>query len=164
MNQKILDVAIDWMDGYGNDPAWRVLVNRECDRPFKNYERRPTLGGFMYRAESDLQIDFMHHSGGDKNDGGFGGSTYELRMKGGFDKHVLAGTPEQIEAEVHRLAPLVEDGGYIGFADHRVPPDVPLTNYMHYLHTARRVWGRGVNLKPIGRPEPVRPPEAAVGS
>jgi uroporphyrinogen decarboxylase len=78
----------------------------------------------------------------------------ELLMMGGFDKHILAGTREQIEAEVHRLAPLVEDGGYIGFADHRVPPDVPLANYMHYLHTVRRVWGRGVNLKPIGQVEP----------
>ena len=74
----------------------------------------------------------------------------ELLMMGGFDKHILAGTPEQIEAEVNRLAPLVEEGGYIGFADHRVPPDVPLANYMHYLRTVRRVWGKGVNLKPIG--------------
>lgn len=84
MNQKILDVAIDWMDGYGNSPSWKVLVDRECDRPFRGYERRQAHGGgFMYRAESGLQIDFMYHSGGDANDGGFGGSTYELPMKDG---------------------------------------------------------------------------------
>jgi uroporphyrinogen decarboxylase len=73
----------------------------------------------------------------------------ELLMMGGFDKHILAKSKDQITAEVHRLAPLVEEGGYIPFCDHRVPPDVPLENYVHYLHTARKVWGQGINLKPI---------------
>lgn len=75
----------------------------------------------------------------------------DLLMLGGFDKHILARSKEEIEREVYRLAPLVEEGGYIGFCDHRVPPDVPLENYMYYLETVRRVWGRGVNLKPMGR-------------
>ena len=75
----------------------------------------------------------------------------DLLMMGGFDKHILQGTPRQIEAEVQRLTPLVEEGGYIGFADHRVPPDVPLANYMFYLKAVRQLWGRGVNLKPLGR-------------
>jgi uroporphyrinogen-III decarboxylase len=66
---------------------------------------------------------------------------------GGFDKHILATTKEAIKAEVHRLTPLVEEGGYIGFCDHRVPPDVPLDNYLFYLETVRDVWGYGVNLK-----------------
>ena len=73
-----------------------------------------------------------------------------LLMMGGFDKHILASTPRAIEQEVNRLAPLVEEGGYIPFCDHRVPPDVPLANYMHYLAAARRTWGKGLNLKPIG--------------
>lgn len=75
----------------------------------------------------------------------------ELLMMGGFDKHILAKGKREIETEVHRLAPLVEEGGFIPFADHRVPPDVPLENYMHYLETARKVWGKGVNLKPLGK-------------
>lgn len=79
----------------------------------------------------------------------------DLLMMGGFDKRILADTPEAIDAEIARLAPLVEEGGYIPFCDHRVPPDVSLANYMHYLHTARRVWGRGVSLKPMGQIEPV---------
>jgi hypothetical protein len=74
----------------------------------------------------------------------------ELLMMGGFDKHILARTKAEIEAEIHRLTPLVEEGGYIPFCDHRVPPDVPLTNYMFYLEKARQVWGQGVNLKPMG--------------
>lgn len=66
----------------------------------------------------------------------------DLLMLGGFDKHILAQGKREIEQEVYRLAPLVEEGGYIGFCDHRVPPDVPLDNYMYYLETVRRVWGK----------------------
>jgi len=75
----------------------------------------------------------------------------ELLMQGGFDKHILAKGKREIEKEIYRLAPLVEEGGFIPFADHRVPPDVPLANYLFYLETARRVWGKGVNLKPLGK-------------
>jgi hypothetical protein len=71
----------------------------------------------------------------------------DLRLMGGFDKHILATSKEAIRAEVHRLTPLVEEGGYIGFCDHRVPPDVPLDNYLFYLETVRQEWGHGVNLK-----------------
>ena len=84
----------------------------------------------------------------------------DLLLMGGFDKRILQATPREIDAEVVRLTPLVEEGGYIGFADHRVPPDVPLENYHFYLKTVRKMWGRGVNLKPLG--EPQRAPEAAV--
>jgi hypothetical protein len=48
---------------------------------------------------------------------------------------------------------LVEQGGYIGFCDHLVPPDVPLENYMFYLETVRKAWGKNVNLKPMGQLE-----------
>lgn len=75
----------------------------------------------------------------------------ELRIMGGFDKHILQGTQSQIEEEVQRLAPLVEEGGYIGFCDHRVPPDVPLENYLFFLELVRTVWGYGVNLRPMGQ-------------
>lgn len=72
----------------------------------------------------------------------------DLLLMGGFSKRILAGSKAEIEAEVARLAPLVEAGGYIGFCDHRVPPDVPLDNYLHYLRTIRHVWGHDVNLRP----------------
>jgi uroporphyrinogen decarboxylase len=73
----------------------------------------------------------------------------DLLMMGGFDKHILSRSPADIDAEVDRLAPLIEEGGFIGFCDHRVPPDVPLANYVHYLQTIRRVWGKDTNLKPM---------------
>jgi uroporphyrinogen decarboxylase len=75
----------------------------------------------------------------------------DLLMLGGFDKHILARTPRDIEHEIRRLTPLVEEGGFIGFADHRVPPDVPFENYMFYLRTVRAIWGKGVDLKPLGQ-------------
>ena len=71
-----------------------------------------------------------------------------IRMMGGFDKRILAAGPAAIDAEVDRLAPLAAEGGYIPFCDHRVPPDVPLRHYLHYLERAKQVFGRGVNVKP----------------
>jgi uroporphyrinogen decarboxylase len=62
-----------------------------------------------------------------------------VRMMGGFDKRLLARGPDEIAAEVARLAPLIHEGGYIPFCDHHVPPDVPLTHYQHYLDTLRAV-------------------------
>jgi uroporphyrinogen decarboxylase len=75
----------------------------------------------------------------------------DLRIMGGFDKHILQDSPSAIEAEVHRLAPLIEEGGYIGFCDHRVPPDVPLANYLFFLETIRNVWGHDIALQPMGQ-------------
>lgn len=72
----------------------------------------------------------------------------DLRLIGGFDKHILQGARSEILAEIERLVPLVEDGGFIPLPDHRVPPDVPYESYLYYLHEARRVWGQGINLKP----------------
>jgi uroporphyrinogen decarboxylase len=73
----------------------------------------------------------------------------ELLMMGGFDKRILSRGGAEIDAEVQRLAPLVEEGGFIGFCDHRVPPDVPLDNHLHYLKTVRRVWGHDLDLRPM---------------
>jgi uroporphyrinogen decarboxylase len=76
-----------------------------------------------------------------------------MRLIGGVDKHVLMKTPVEIAAEIARLAPLVEEGGYIPLPDHRVPPDVPLANYIFFLEEAKRVWGRGLdNINRTGKP------------
>ncbi len=72
----------------------------------------------------------------------------DLLMMGGFDKHILAQSKADIEREVKRLAPLVEAGGFIGFCDHRVPPDVPYENYLFYLEKVREIWASGISLKP----------------
>jgi uroporphyrinogen decarboxylase len=72
----------------------------------------------------------------------------ELLMMGGFDKRILAQSKGEILQEIHRLTPLVEEGGFIPFCDHRVPPDVPYVNYLFYLDRVREVWGEGINLNP----------------
>ncbi|MBN1854094.1 MAG: hypothetical protein JW829_15310 [Pirellulales bacterium] len=74
----------------------------------------------------------------------------ELRMIGGFDKRILALSKDAISAEIDRLAPLVEQGGYLPCPDHNVPPDVSLDNFMFYIERARRVWCREINLPPVG--------------
>ncbi len=73
----------------------------------------------------------------------------DMRLMGGVDKHILARSDAEIRAEVQRLAPVVEDGGFIPFPDHRVPPDVPYRKYLVYLREARRVWGADTNLPPM---------------
>jgi uroporphyrinogen decarboxylase len=75
-----------------------------------------------------------------------------LLMRGGFDKHILARGPDAIRAEVRRLTPLVEEGGFIPHCDHRVPADVPMANYIFYVEEAKRVWGKGMgNVRPMGK-------------
>ena len=83
----------------------------------------------------------------------------EMRMIGGFDKNILMSSKEAIAAEVRRLAPLVEEGGFIPHCDHLVPPYVPYENYCYYLQTARQVWGRGTDLKPMQASLPGNIPE-----
>lgn len=72
----------------------------------------------------------------------------DLLMMGGFDKYILAKNKADIEAEIYRLLPLVEEGGDIPFPDHRVPPDVPFENYLFYINQARIILGHGLNLPP----------------
>lgn len=74
----------------------------------------------------------------------------DLLLMGGFDKRILAGDKDGILREIERLAPLVEEGGYIPFCDHLVPPGVPLLNYLYYLENAREIWCKGVKVQPLG--------------
>ena len=53
----------------------------------------------------------------------------DLLLLGEFDKRILVRGPAQIDGEIDRVTPLVKEGGYIGFCDHRVPPDVPLVDW-----------------------------------
>jgi uroporphyrinogen decarboxylase len=57
----------------------------------------------------------------------------ELRIWFGIDKRALAQGPAAIDAELERVRPLIEEGGYVPGLDHSVPPDVPYANYCHYM-------------------------------
>jgi len=66
-----------------------------------------------------------------------------MRMVGGVDKMVLGKSPKEIEAELERLLPLVEHGGFIPTVDHRVPASVSFENYRFYIKTKRAMFKAG---------------------
>ncbi|MCC6694093.1 MAG: hypothetical protein IT365_00555 [Candidatus Hydrogenedentes bacterium] len=62
-----------------------------------------------------------------------------IRLWGGFCKRKLAHSRAAIDAELERLKPYVEQGGFIPGVDHRVPADVSLDLYKYYLDRKREV-------------------------
>ncbi len=57
----------------------------------------------------------------------------DLLLVGGIDKRELSRGKEEVRAEVmKKVAPLIEQGGYIPTVDHSVPPDVPWQNYVYF--------------------------------
>jgi len=66
----------------------------------------------------------------------------DLRIWFGIDKRALAHGPEAIDAELERVRPLIEEGGYIAGLDHSMPPDVPFANYVYYMTALGRAVGR----------------------
>lgn len=63
----------------------------------------------------------------------------DLRIWFGIDKRALAHGPAAIDAELARVRPLVEDGGYIPGLDHSMPPDVPFAHYCYYMDRLRKI-------------------------
>jgi len=65
----------------------------------------------------------------------------ELRMTGGFDKRILAAGKKEIERELERIRPVIEEGGYIPTIDHGTPPDVSFANVCHYVQCLKKMFG-----------------------
>jgi len=65
----------------------------------------------------------------------------ELRGVGGMNKKVFAYDFDAIDAEVERLKPLVELGGYLPCPDHRIPPDAKWENVQYYCSRMHEVFG-----------------------
>ncbi len=65
----------------------------------------------------------------------------DVCMVGGVDKREIAKGKAEIDEEVTRLAPLIEEGGFIPTIDHSIPPDVSLANFEYYLSVKRKVLG-----------------------
>ena len=64
----------------------------------------------------------------------------QIGMIGGFDKRILATDPRAIRAELERLRPVVEGGGYIPNCDHGVPSDVPFENVCCFVETLKSMY------------------------
>jgi len=65
----------------------------------------------------------------------------ELRGVGGMNKTVFARDRAAVDAEVERLRPLVDLGGYIPCPDHRIAPDAKWDNVRYYCDRMRAVFG-----------------------
>ena len=64
-----------------------------------------------------------------------------LRGVGGVNKVVLARERADVKAEIERLRPLVELGGYLPCFDHRIAPDAKWENVQYYAEHLQRVFG-----------------------
>jgi uroporphyrinogen decarboxylase len=65
----------------------------------------------------------------------------EVRAVGGMDKRVFARDYDAVDAEIERLKPLVELGGYIPCPDHLIAPDARWENVQYYCDGMRRAFG-----------------------
>lgn len=90
---EILDVRVDWMDGYGNSPSWALLLNSPqhpnffaydgLENPVTTWEHRNGL----YRAESGMFVNFKAYSGPSD---GYGGASMPIILADG-EKLVMKG-------------------------------------------------------------------------
>ena len=63
----------------------------------------------------------------------------ELRGVGGMNKVVFSKDKAAIEAEVERLKPLIDLGGYIPCPDHRIAPDAKFELVQYYCELMRKI-------------------------
>jgi uroporphyrinogen decarboxylase len=61
----------------------------------------------------------------------------ELRGVGGVNKHIFGMDHEAIDAEIERIRPLVDLGGYIPCPDHRLPIEACWENVQYYCDAMR---------------------------
>lgn len=65
----------------------------------------------------------------------------ELRGVGGMNKVVFAHDFAAIDAEIERMKPMVELGGFIPCPDHRIAPDAKWDNVRYYCDRMHEVFG-----------------------
>lgn len=66
-----------------------------------------------------------------------------LRFWGGVDKMILLKDKAAVDAELQRLLPIVEEGGFIPHIDHLVQANAKLDLYKHYLERKREWFNVG---------------------
>lgn len=64
-----------------------------------------------------------------------------LRGVGGMNKVVFARDFQAVDAEIERLKPLVELGGFVPCPDHRIAPDAKWDNVRYYCDRMRATFG-----------------------
>ncbi|MCL1857085.1 MAG: hypothetical protein FWF84_05555 [Kiritimatiellaeota bacterium] len=64
-----------------------------------------------------------------------------MAYRGGVDKRAMAKGGAVIEAEIDRLRPVIESGGFIPGCDHGVPADVHWDDYCYYVKLLAKATG-----------------------
>jgi uroporphyrinogen decarboxylase len=62
-----------------------------------------------------------------------------LRIWGGVDQRPLTVGPGEIDKELERIKPLIDDGGYVPMLDHSATPDTPHANYRYFLDDLKKI-------------------------
>ena len=57
----------------------------------------------------------------------------EMAYRGGIDKRAMATGGAALRDEIGRIAPVIEDGGFIPSCDHGIPADVSWHNFVEYV-------------------------------
>jgi uroporphyrinogen decarboxylase len=65
----------------------------------------------------------------------------DMAYSGGIDKRAMAKGGKVLEAEISRIAPVLETGGYIPTCDHGIPHDVSFKNYREFAAHVARITG-----------------------
>ena len=65
----------------------------------------------------------------------------ELRGVGGMNKNVFSFDYSAVDAEIERLKPLIDLGGFIPCPDHRIPPLAKWENVVYYCNKIRNIYG-----------------------
>ena len=63
----------------------------------------------------------------------------ELRGVGGMNKTVFSRDYKAVDAEIERLKPLIDLGGYIPCPDHRIAPDAKFENVQYYCDRMQNI-------------------------
>lgn len=93
----ISHVSVNWMEDYGNSPRVTIYLREDLDmydyvgsgnKVFETRTKDKAVGWFGENEHGF--VSFFAHSGEDRNEGGFGGNIYTLKMKDGTEK-VLKG-------------------------------------------------------------------------
>ena len=71
-----------------------------------------------------------------------------LLWTGGIHKSRLAGGDAAIVAELNRVKPALERGGYLPMLDHNIPAEISLPNYLLYLRRRHDILGLGTGRIP----------------
>jgi hypothetical protein len=65
----------------------------------------------------------------------------KLAYRGGIDKRAMAAGGDTLKAEMERIRPVVQDGGYLPSCDHGIPADVSWPNFQDYAVQLAEICG-----------------------